>query len=114
MRWVPARSYQKSHILANAQYPNSNCEFPITYLENHAGGDDGGDTQFHQGTPVTGQHHTEPVQRVGGVRGDNSVQGHLTHDQEDQESQLQKQSISLEALVELDKYHVPPSTSTSG
>jgi len=30
-------------------------------LENHAGGDDGGDTQFHQCSSVTRHHHAEPV-----------------------------------------------------
>ena len=41
--------------------------FWFTYLEDHAGGDDGGNTQLHQRTPVTGQHHTQPVQGVGSV-----------------------------------------------
>ena len=36
-------------------------------LENHARGNDGGDTQLHQSTSVTGHHHSEPVQRVRGV-----------------------------------------------
>lgn len=44
-----------------------------TYLENHAGGDNGGDTQFHEGSPVTGQHHTKPVKGIRGVRGDNTI-----------------------------------------
>jgi hypothetical protein len=58
------------------------------YLEDHAGGDDGGDTQLHQSSTVTGKHHTEPVQGVRGVGGDNAVKRHLTHDQEDHQSQL--------------------------
>jgi hypothetical protein len=36
-------------------------------LEDHAGGDDRSNTEFHEGTTVTGHHHSEPVQRVGGV-----------------------------------------------
>lgn len=60
----------------------------ITYLEDHAGGDDRGDTQFHQSTTVTGQHHTEPVQGVRGVGGDDTIERHLAHDQEDKQSQL--------------------------
>lgn len=64
--------------------------YGITHLENHAGGDDRGDTQLHQSTPVAGQHHTEPVQRVRGVGRDNAVKRHLTHDQEDHQSQLQR------------------------
>jgi hypothetical protein len=39
----------------------------IAYLEDHAGGDDRGDTQLHESTTVTGQHHTEPVQGVRSV-----------------------------------------------
>ena len=64
----------------------------IAYLENHAGGDDRGDTQLHQSTTVTGQHHTKPVQGVRSVGGDDTVQRHLTHDQEDEESQLKEES----------------------
>lgn len=36
-------------------------------LEDHAGGDDRSNTEFHERTTVTGHHHSEPVQRVGGV-----------------------------------------------
>ena len=36
-------------------------------LEDHAGGDDRSDTEFHESTAVTGHHHSEPVERVGGV-----------------------------------------------
>lgn len=33
-------------------------------LDDHAGRDDGGDTQLHQGTAVRGEDDTHPVQRV--------------------------------------------------
>lgn len=68
----------------------ASCQFSsfIAYLEDHAGGDDGSDTQLHKSTTVTGQHHTQPVQGVRGVGGHDTVKGHLAHDQEDQESQL--------------------------
>jgi hypothetical protein len=36
-------------------------------LEDHARGDNGSNTEFHEGTAVTGHHHSEPVERVGGV-----------------------------------------------
>jgi hypothetical protein len=39
----------------------------FAYLEDHAGGDDRGDTQLHESTTVTGQHHAEPVQGVRSV-----------------------------------------------
>lgn len=74
-------------------------------LEDHAGGDDGGNTQLHQRSPVTGHHHTQPVERVRGVRGDNAVQRHLAHDQEDQERQTRPYQAVVEghlALGELD------------
>ena len=77
-------------------------------LEDHAGGDDGGDTQLHQRSPVTGHHHTQPVERVRGVRGDNAVQGHLAHDQEDQQRQTGPYQAVVEghlALGELDLGH---------
>lgn len=46
-----------------------NCSFQVSlaHLEDHAGGNDGGDAQLHEGTSVTGHHHSEPVERVGGV-----------------------------------------------
>ena len=74
-------------------------------LEDHAGGDDGGNTQLHQRTSVTGHHHTQPVERVGGIRGDNAVQRHLAHDQEDEERQTSPYQAVVEghlALGELD------------
>jgi hypothetical protein len=43
------------------------CGHVSAHLEDHAGGDDGGDTQLHEGTSVTGHHHSEPVERVRGV-----------------------------------------------
>jgi hypothetical protein len=54
-------------------------------LENHTRRDNGRNTQFHERSPVTGHHHTQPVQRVRGIRGHNSVQRHLAHHQEDEE-----------------------------
>jgi hypothetical protein len=56
-------------------------------LEDHAGGDDGRDTQLHQRSPVTGHHHTQPVERIRSVRRHNTVERHLAHHQEDEESE---------------------------
>lgn len=36
-------------------------------LEDHTGGDNWRDTQFHKSTTVTGHHHTEPVKRIRSV-----------------------------------------------
>ena len=57
-------------------------------LEHHARGDDGGDSQLHQRSSITGKHHTQPVHGVRAVRRDDTVQGHLAHDQEDNERDL--------------------------
>lgn len=54
--------------LAAGLFPSIRSKPTETYLENHAGGDNRGDTQLHQGTTVTGQHHTQPVQGIRGVR----------------------------------------------
>ena len=59
-----------------------------SYLEDHARRDNGRDAQLHQRTAVAGQHHAQPVHRVRGVGGDDAVERHLAHDQEDQERQL--------------------------
>jgi hypothetical protein len=37
---------------------------PGEELHDHARGDDRGDTEFHQGTPVGGEDGSEPVERV--------------------------------------------------
>lgn len=87
------------------------------YLKDHAGGDDGSDTQLHQRSSITGQHHTEPVQRIRGVRRHDTVQRHLAHHQEDQQSQLHTQcQISKLFPVSMcgRERDVLPSTSTSG
>ena len=107
MRWVPARSYgSKRPVRCNL--PFHDAPRPRrTYLENHAGGDDGGDTQFHQSTPVTGQHHTQPVQRIRGVGGDNAVQRHLTHDQENQQGQLRESSTFQAVIHTTERNHTP-------
>ncbi len=65
-------------------------------LEDHAGGDNWGNTQFHESTSVGGHHHTEPVQWIRGVGRDNAVQWHLAHDQEDQESQAGPHELLVE------------------
>lgn len=67
-------------------------------LEDHARGDDRGDSQFHQRSSVTGHHHTQPVQRIRVVGRHDAVQGHLAHDEEDEEGQ----AGPYEAVVEGD------------
>lgn len=53
-------------------------------LHDHSGCQDRGDTEFHQRSSVTCENDSHPVQRVGGIRGHDSVEGYLGHDQEDQ------------------------------
>jgi hypothetical protein len=57
-------------------------------LENHARSDDRRDTEFHQSSTVRGHHHTQPVERIRAVGRDDAVQGHLAHDEEDEEGNL--------------------------
>ena len=38
-----------------------------SYLEDHARGDDGRNTQFHKSSSVTRHHHSQPVQGIRGV-----------------------------------------------
>lgn len=65
-------------------------------LEDHSGGDNWGDTQLHESTSVGGHHHTEPVERIRGIRGDNAVKWHLGHDQEDHEGQAGPHELLVE------------------
>ncbi|KAJ6440062.1 tRNA isopentenyltransferase [Purpureocillium lavendulum] len=65
-------------------------------LEDHARRDDGGDAQLHERTAVTGDDHAQPVQRVRVVRGDDAVQGHLAHDEEDEERQGRPHHLLVE------------------
>lgn len=65
-------------------------------LEDHARGDDGGDAQLHERTTVTGNDHAQPVQRVRVVGGDDAVQGHLAHDEEDEEREGRPHHLLVE------------------
>lgn len=68
------------------------------YLENHAGRDDGSCTKLHQCSSITGQHHTQPVDGIRGIRGHDAVEGHLAHDQKDEEGALRRVNILDPAL----------------
>jgi hypothetical protein len=59
----------------------SSCE----ELHDHARGDDRGDTELHEGTPVGGEDSSEPVERVGRVGRHDTVKGHLGADEEDEQ-----------------------------
>jgi hypothetical protein len=54
-------------------------------LHDHSRGDDGTDTELHQRPPIGGQDDTHPIERVGGIRGHDTIQRHLRADQEDEE-----------------------------
>ena len=54
-------------------------------LHDHAGGDNGGDAELHEGATVGGENDTHPVEGVGGVGGHDAVQGDLGADEEDEE-----------------------------
>lgn len=65
-------------------------------LEDHTGGDDGGDTQLHQRTSVTRNDHSQPVEGIRVVGGNNAVERHLAHDEEDEEGQGGPHHLLLE------------------
>ena len=55
-------------------------------LRDHSGGDDRGDSKFHEGTAVRRQNDTHPIQGVGRVGRHNVIEGYLRADQETEES----------------------------
>jgi hypothetical protein len=55
-------------------------------LHNEAGSDDRGDTQFHEGTTIGGQNGTNPVKRISRRVAANTIEGNLTTDQEEEQS----------------------------
>ena len=54
-------------------------------LHDEAGGDDGGDAEFHEGAAVGGEDDAHPVEGVGGFGGLDAVDGDLTADEEDEQ-----------------------------
>lgn len=54
-------------------------------LHDETGGDDGRDTQLHEGSPVGGQDDTDPVEGIRGVGGHDAEEGDLAAHQEDEE-----------------------------
>ena len=46
-------------------------------LHDQPGGDDGRDAEFHQGSSVRGQNHTDPVEGVRRVRAHDAEEGDL-------------------------------------
>jgi hypothetical protein len=77
--WVPARSYEK--MLEDSLTSDALS----SYLEHHPGGNDRRYTEFHKCSTIRSHHHSYPVKRIRAVGGDNAVERHLAHDQEDQE-----------------------------
>lgn len=54
-------------------------------LHYHSRGDNGSDSEFHEGAPVGGEDDTHPVKRVRGVGGHDTIEGDLGADQEYEE-----------------------------
>ena len=46
-------------------------------LHNHAGGNDGAYSQFHESASIRGQDDTHPIEWVGRVGGHDAVEGNL-------------------------------------
>ena len=62
-------------------------------LHEHARGDNGGDTELHEGSTVGGKDSTHPVERVRRVGGHDSVQGDLRANQEDEEGDSSPENL---------------------
>lgn len=72
-------------------------------LENHARRDNGRNAQLHERSSVRGKHHTQPVQRIGAVRGNDAVKRHLTHHEEDEKRDLSRECQWVLHAVEVSR-----------
>lgn len=54
-------------------------------LHDHTRSDNGGDTEFHEGTTVRSHDSSKPVKRVGRVRRHDPIQWDLRTDEEDKQ-----------------------------
>ena len=65
-------------------------------LHDHSRGDDGRDTELHEGSSVGGEDDTHPVERIGAVARDDTVERDLGRDQEDSEDDGGPHDTALE------------------
>jgi hypothetical protein len=65
-------------------------------LHDHSGGDNGGDTELHEGSPVRGEDDTEPVKRISILRRENSKERNLTEHQENKQGHSGPHDLLLE------------------
>lgn len=65
-------------------------------LHDHAGSDDRGDTELHQGTSVRRQDRSEPVKWIGRVGRHDTVERDLGADEEDEKGCGRPQDLVLE------------------
>ena len=79
------------HTLVNLQ--NSGTS---QHLHNHSRGDDGGDTQLHEGSPVGSENNTEPVERIRILRRQDSKERDLTEHKEDEQGHCSPHDLLLE------------------
>lgn len=70
-------------------------------LEDHTGGDNWCNTQFHQSSSVTSHHHTQPVYWIRAVGRHDTIQWHLAHDQKYQEGQAGPHQLLVEGDLRL-------------
>lgn len=68
-------------------------------LHDHTRGDNGRDTQLHESTLVRGQDDSEPIQRIGSLLLDHTVEGDLTANQIDEEGDGSPDQLVVEMLL---------------
>lgn len=62
-------------------------------LDNHSRGDDGGNSEFHEGSAVGGENGAHPEEGVSGLGADDSVERDLTGDQVDQQREHRPEDL---------------------
>ena len=67
-------------------------------LHNQTGGDDRGDTEFHQRATIGGENDAHPVEGIGRVGGHDAEEGNLAANEEDEEGDRRPEDL----LAELD------------
>jgi len=68
-------------------------------LHDHRRGDDGRDTQLHQGALVGGEDDAEPVKRIGAFLSVGAVEGDLAADQVDEQRDSCPEQFLFESLL---------------
>jgi hypothetical protein len=79
---------------------------PGQQLHDHSTRQDGRDSEFHQGSPITSQDDPHPVERVGRVRGHDPVERYLGHDEKDEEGGRCPEGLVVEGDLPVGRGHL--------